>query len=78
MILIYLYLAYRLVVICSIENENKSNMIASLDQFRRPFLPITSVRNIQDYLRRQLAARTETQTIGQVHWLPAATVDKDG
>ena len=69
-------LGYHLVVICSIENEDKSNMVASLDQFRRQFPPITSVSGIQSYLKRQLVV-SGAKTVGDVVWEPAATVDME-
>ena len=69
-------LGHRLVVICSIENEDKSNMVASLDQFRRQFPPITSVSGIQNYLKRQLVV-SGAQIVGDVVWEPAATVDRE-
>ena len=72
---IYLpFLAYHLVVICSIENEDKSNMVASLDQFRRQFPPVVSVCGIQNYLNRQLVV-SGARMVGDVRWEPAATVD---
>ncbi|KAK3585581.1 hypothetical protein CHS0354_036768 [Potamilus streckersoni] len=36
---------YRLVVICSSENEYKSHIIAALDKFRRPPFPIIEIRH---------------------------------
>ena len=71
------FLEYHLVVICSIENEDKSNMVASLDHFRRQFPLITSMGDIQDYLKEKLSL-SETKIIGDVPWLPAANVDRDG
>ena len=68
------YVEYHLVVICSIENEDKSNMVASLDQFRRQFPPLSSVTGIQNYLKRQLVV-SDAKSVGDVVWKPAATVD---
>ena len=70
------FLEYHLVVICSIENEDKSNMVASLDQFRRQFPPLSSVTGIQNYLKRQLVA-SDAKSVGDVQWKPAATVDME-
>ena len=70
-------LGYHLVVVCSIENEDKSNMVASLDQFRRQFPPMTSLQTLQLYLKRELAAPREKRIIGGVQWHAAGTVDKD-
>ena len=68
------YVEYHLVVICSIENEDKSNMVASLDQFRRQFPPLSSVTGIQNYIKKQLVV-SEAKSVGDVVWKPAATVD---
>ncbi|XP_028416584.1 E3 ubiquitin-protein ligase rnf213-alpha-like [Dendronephthya gigantea] len=65
---------YHLVVICSIENEDRSNMVTSLDQNRRHFPPIPSTKAIQNYLKEQLMV-SGTETVGNVHLAPAATVD---
>ncbi len=67
-------LGYHLVVICSIENEDKSNMVASLDQFRRQFPPLASMRGIQNYLKKQLVV-SNRKMVGEVTWEPAGTVD---
>jgi hypothetical protein len=65
---------YHLVVICSIENEDKSNMVASLDQFRRQFPPLSSMKAIENYLKRQLSVSDGT-LVGDTEWEPAASVD---
>jgi hypothetical protein len=65
-----------MVVICSIENEDKSNMVASLDQFRRPFPPVTSMRAIKNNLKRQLLVSDGTM-VGDTKWEPAASVDME-
>ena len=70
------YLGYHLVVICSIENEDKSNMVASLDLFRRQFSPLASMRGIQRYLEKQLIV-SDAKMVGEVKWEPAATVDME-
>ncbi|KAL3881524.1 hypothetical protein ACJMK2_027956, partial [Sinanodonta woodiana] len=50
-------LQYRLVVICSAENEYKSPIIAALDKFRRPPLPIPDNHDIADYVKRKLQVK---------------------
>lgn len=65
-----------MVIICSIENEDKSNIATSLDQYRRQFLPHASVGEIQNYLKVQLVA-SKQKLVGDVTWEPAATVDMD-
>ena len=72
----HIYLEYHLVVICSIENEDKSNMVASLDQFRRQFPAVASLSGIQNYLKRQLVV-SGAKMVGDVVWKPAATVDME-
>ncbi len=69
-------LEYHLVVICSIENEDKSNMVASLDQFRRQFPLLSSMRGIQSYLKEQLVV-SNRKVVGDVTWEPASTVDME-
>ena len=65
-----------MVVICSIENEDKSNMVASLDHFRRQFPPLASLRGIQRYLKKQLIV-SDAKMVGEVIWEPAAAVDME-
>ncbi|XP_046860850.1 E3 ubiquitin-protein ligase rnf213-alpha-like [Xenia sp. Carnegie-2017] len=43
---------YRLVVVCSIEND-KSNIVKSLDHYRRSLPPLTSLDCIQRYLKEK-------------------------
>ena len=65
-----------MVVICSIENEEKSNMVASLDQFRRQFPPLASMRGIQNYLKEQLIV-SDAKIVADIQWAPAAIVDRE-
>ena len=51
-------------------------MVASLDQFRRQFLPLASMRGIQNYLKQQLVA-SNRKMVGDVAWEPAATLDME-
>ena len=69
-------LGYHLVVICSIENEDKSSIVASFDEFRRQFLPPASMRGIQNYLKKQLVVSNQ-ENVDEVTWEPAATVDME-
>ncbi|KAL3881512.1 hypothetical protein ACJMK2_027944 [Sinanodonta woodiana] len=64
----HLDLQYRLVVVCSAENEFKSRIITALDKFRRPPLPIPDIHHIADYVRRKLQVKEENT---------AASVDFD-
>ncbi|KAL3881517.1 hypothetical protein ACJMK2_027949 [Sinanodonta woodiana] len=53
----HLDLQYRLVVVCSAENEYKSRIITALDKFRRPPLPIPDIHHIADYVRKKLQVK---------------------
>jgi hypothetical protein len=44
---------YKLVVICSSENEYKSRIVAALDKYHKPQLPI-DVQNVRKYLLTKL------------------------
>ena len=60
---------YRLVVICGSDNEYRSRIVAALDKYRRPALPV-NVPNISQYLVEKFRV-TET-----AHGpIPAACVD---
>ncbi|KAK3585587.1 hypothetical protein CHS0354_036774 [Potamilus streckersoni] len=50
-------LQYRLIVVCSTENEYKSRIITALDKFRRPPLPIPDIHHIADYVRGKLQVK---------------------
>ena len=60
-------------MICNIEND-KSNMVASLDQYRRQFPPLAPMGEIQNYLKNQLLV-TDARMVGDTKWEPTATVD---
>ena len=51
-------------------------MVASLDQFRRQFPPLSSMRGIQSYLKEQLVV-SNRKVVGDVTWEPASTVDME-
>ena len=51
-------------------------MVASLDQYRRKFPPVTSMKGIQRYLKEQLVV-SEAKTIGDTKWEPAGVVDPE-
>ncbi|VDH93225.1 ubiquitin carboxyl-terminal hydrolase 34 [Mytilus galloprovincialis] len=60
---------YRLVVICSSENEYKSRVVAALDKYHRPQLPI-DVPNVRKYLLTKLKVEKSTTGVR-----PASAVD---
>ena len=67
--------SYRLVVICSAENEDKSYMISALDQQRRLPLPCPSPQEVQSYLQSQFQsgpAGLKLRTVMGTMWTPAA------
>ncbi|XP_021363666.1 E3 ubiquitin-protein ligase rnf213-alpha-like isoform X2 [Mizuhopecten yessoensis] len=45
---------YKLVVLCSTENEYKSRIVAALERFRRPQLPVANQQLIQSFLKEKL------------------------
>lgn len=49
---------YRLVVICSSENEYKSRMVAALDKYHRPAI-YPNVDSIRKYLLNKFQVKTE-------------------
>ena len=60
---------YRLIVICGSDNEYRSRIVAALDKYRRPALPI-NVQNISRYLVEKF------QVTKTAHGpVPAALVD---
>ncbi|XP_065826355.1 E3 ubiquitin-protein ligase RNF213-like isoform X3 [Oscarella lobularis] len=67
--------SYRLVVICSAENEDKSYMISALDQQRKLPLPCPSPQEVQSYLKSQFQsgpAGLKLRTVMGTMWTPAA------
>ena len=46
-------LSYKVVIICSAENEDKSYMVDALDPYRRANIPLPSVAEVQSYLKQK-------------------------
>ena len=44
---------YKVVIICSAENEDKSYMVDALDPYRRANIPLPSVAEVQSYLKQK-------------------------
>lgn len=44
---------YKLVIICSSENEYKSPMISALDKYRAPKIAVAGVGKIKEYLNKK-------------------------
>ena len=69
------YAAYKFVVICSAENEDKSYMVDALDSYRRANVPLPSLSEIQSYLRDKFN-RMPTSHLGLGGQLfPTASLD---
>ena len=64
-------LDYRLVIICSNEEEEKSHFISKLHLYRRPFIPKS---DIQEY-KKYLAIHFTHQTREQGNFFPASVMD---
>jgi hypothetical protein len=47
-------IGYKLVVVCSIERENHSRIVAALDKYRRPPLPLMTHDNMVKYIKDKL------------------------
>ena len=45
---------YKLVVVCSTEKENHSRIVAALDKYRRPPLPLLSHKETVEYIKDKL------------------------
>lgn len=53
---------YKLVIICSSENEYKSPMISALDKFRSPKIAVAGVKKIQEYLKKKYTSENELES----------------
>ena len=69
------YVAYKFVVICSAENEDKSYMVDVLDSYRRASVPLPSLAEIQSYLKNKFCRiPSSCQGLGG-QLFPAASLD---
>lgn len=68
---LFLGFKYKLLVICSSENEFKCRLVAALDKYRRPNLSIGGYQSVKQYVQRVLTK--DTQRINN----PASGVDFD-
>ena len=59
---------YRVVVICSLEDEERAHVVSKLHQYRREYPPLPHTTEIAYYLKRHFVA---------VHRDTAATVDPE-
>ena len=69
---------YRLVVICSKEDEDKSHIISRLHTFRRPVVPKLDERGCREYLKAHFTVPTDVEGSSQAATqCAAAVVDPD-
>ena len=69
---------YRLVIICSNEDEDKSHMVSKLQLYRRPLITVYSDREFAIYLKNHFTTssqRAQSRTVGQTTL--ASEVDPD-
>ena len=61
-------IGYRVVVICSLEDEERAHVVSKLHQYRREYSPLPPSTEIANFLKRHFVA---------VHHDSAATVDPE-
>ena len=49
---IFLYIGYRVVIICSLEDEERAHVVSKLHQYRREYPPLPSNTEIAAYLNK--------------------------
>ena len=79
----YLHTDYRLVVICSSYEEDKSPIISKLHQYRRPYGVSTDISKYRVYLKSHFVdggqpLYQQLQSAGRVSHIPASVVDHEG
>lgn len=57
---------YKLVIICSSENEYKSPMISALDKYRTPKIAVAGVRKIKEYLKKKYTPENVSDSAADV------------
>ena len=67
--------AYKYVVICSAENEDKSYMVDALDSYRRANVPLPSLSEIQSYLTNKFNRMPSSHLGLGGQLFPAASLD---
>lgn len=60
--IVLFFKGYKLVIICSSENEYKSPMISALDKFRSPMIAVAGVKKIQKYLKKKYSTENELES----------------
>jgi hypothetical protein len=56
------FVDYRIVVICSNEDEGKSYFISKLHLFRRPYVPETNIKEFEHYLVNHFTKQVQKST----------------
>lgn len=57
---------YKLVIICSSENEYKSPMISALDKYRAPKIAVSGVGKIKEYLKKKYTPENVSDSAADV------------
>lgn len=65
---------YRLVIVCSNEEEEKSHFISKLHLFRRPFIPKNDLQEYQKYLAIHFTNQADDMAV-QYSGCSASSVD---
>ena len=68
-------LGYRLVIICSNEQEEKSHFISKLYHFRRPYMPGIDKNDYRKYLYLHFTNRTQDFDFQADSCMAASSVD---
>jgi hypothetical protein len=71
------YVGYRLVIICSNEEEEKSHIISKLHSCRRPFSQICDTKQCRSYLKAHFTGQVESlsPSTSQMQLITASSVD---
>ena len=72
------YSDYRLVIICSNEDEDKSYMVSKLQLYRRPLTTVYSDQECALYLKNHFTtlSRAQSEAPGQRIWASEVDLDK--
>ena len=70
--------AYKLVIICKAETEDKSYLVDALDPYRRACLPLPALAQIRSYLKRKFQLTATHSFNLESQPAPAASLDYEG
>ena len=68
---------YRLVVICSNQDEEKSHIISKLHFYRRPYAVPSEITKYQRYMKQHFVAEGEPDHRNRASWLPVVASEVD-